>query len=92
MDIRQLEEVKTVLQETVDTTKTLVAASRGKDSYHFGVYLQEHPNGNTREKYYTLIDLSSRVVIARMRDLNNILKYADKYGIDPNCIVLQLRD
>ena len=32
MDIRQLEEVKTVLQEAVDTTKTLVAASRGKDS------------------------------------------------------------
>lgn len=91
MDIRELREVKGALQEAAETSRSLITASRDKNTYTFAVYRGKHPRANNNEMYYHLVDLSTRRTLCYMRDLNNLIKHARHHGIDDDAIVLHLR-
>lgn len=91
MDIKEFTNVKAALKEMAFTTRTLVDATRSRDSIHFAVYRGKHPRQNNNQVYYHLVDLSTRRTLCYMRDLNKIIEHAKTHGIAEECIVLNLR-
>lgn len=91
MDIKEFEGVKAVLKDVASTTRTLVDATRDKQTISFAVYRGRHPRQNNNQMYYHLVDLSSHRTLCYMRDLNKIIEHAKTHGIAEECIVLNLR-